>query len=50
MESHSLALTIRAIKPRNTRYNIDMMSWGKLEIKEAPTIPDSIVLKALLVV
>jgi hypothetical protein len=38
-EAYSLALTILDIKLRNTRYNIDIMSWGKLEIKERPIIP-----------
>lgn len=49
IKAHSLALTIRAIKPRNTVYN-EIASWGKLEIKDAPTIPVSIVLKELLYV
>jgi hypothetical protein len=50
IEAHSLALTILAIKPRNTRYSIDIISCGELDTKDAPTIPESIVLKELLVV
>jgi hypothetical protein len=47
VKAYSLELTILDIKLRNTRYNIDTMSWGKLEIKERPIIPEGIVSKKL---
>jgi hypothetical protein len=43
VQAYSLALTILDIKLRNTRYNIDIMSWGKSEIKQRPIIPESAV-------